>query len=163
MTAEEIARDVDHGLEIVDRMARDKKELKAITERLKAAALIGEQIPLKEADREGKQFLAKGTTQTVPVIITADAIAQSFTKDSPAHARADAASNGKFDSFYSLKQKFEARNKDGAAFRREAAALLADAAPAFISACLMRDKHGIPKNVIKIDWGREDENEEDEE
>lgn len=154
MTAAQIAADVDRGLDLVAAIAAEQEELKQIVSRLEQAALEGEQIPLNDAEREGMQFLAVGAKGTVPVVITADNIAQTFVEGSPLHARAEAAAQDRLSDFYRRTVTYKAVPKDGKAFRAEAAAILGDAAPAFISACLSRDKHGVPKNSIKVEWSR---------
>ena len=66
-------------------MARLKIELDAIESRLEAAGLEGHQIPLQEADREGKQFLARGREKVVPVRFESDQIIASFLPESLTH------------------------------------------------------------------------------
>ena len=55
-----IQADVDRGIEIRSEMEELKAQLKEIEARLTKAALRSEQVPLVDADREGRQFLAKG-------------------------------------------------------------------------------------------------------
>lgn len=153
MTAADQERaDVDRGLALVAILDMAKKELKSITARLTARALAGSQEALKDAGREGARYLAKGTTAEVPIIVTADCIAQSFAENSPAHARASQAAAGHLGEFYKRKVTWEITTKDGQKFRQEAAAILGDDAPAFIAACRALDKHGIPKNGVTIRW-----------
>ena len=154
MTAAQIKADVDRGLEIVARIESDKAELKAINARLENAALHGDQVELNDAEREGRQFIACGSDLAVPVVLTADLIQQTFADKSPAHARIEAAAGDKIGLFYRAKTTWEALPPDGKAFRREAAALLGEAAPAFITACLARDKTGTPKSAVKVEWDR---------
>lgn len=154
--------DVDLGVEIIARMEKDKKALKKITDRLKKRALAGTQEALKDAGREGTRYLAKGTDVEIPIVVTADTIAQSFAENSPAHARAEAAAQGKLADFYKRKVTWEATTKDGKKFRIEAGSILGDDAPGFIAACRALDKFGIPKNGIKILWNGEEEPEEEE-
>ena len=61
MTPTQIAADVDRLLEIKTRIAELTLELKTIEARLEQAGLDGEQVPLVDADREGKQYLARGS------------------------------------------------------------------------------------------------------
>jgi hypothetical protein len=145
---------VDRGLEIVAKVDELKNEFKTIVETLCAAALDGDQVDLVDPEREGKQFIATGTAKTVPVVITADMIVQSFTDGTPVHARMEAVAGDKLPLFYQKKTTWEILAKSGKAFRLEAAGLLEEKAPAFITAALSRDKLGIPKNQIKIEWER---------
>jgi hypothetical protein len=42
--------------------------------------------------------------------------------------------------------------------RAKAAGVLGAGAPAFVTACLQRDKNGIPKNKIAVEWARATDN-----
>jgi hypothetical protein len=145
---------VDRGLSIRARIAKDKEELRLIEEQLEQAALTGEQVDLVDEEREGKQFLAEGTKQIVPVIITADLIIGSFQKDSAHHTRISEAAKTKLLAFFRPKTVYENLFDSGKKFRSQAAEILGEDAPEFITACLSRDKHGVPKNAIKVDWDR---------
>jgi len=90
----------------------------------------------------------------VPVIFTADLLAQSFVDGSKAHARIAAAAVERLPLFYKPTVTWEMIPKNGKVFRRDADAILGKEAPAFITACLQRDKFGLPKNAIKIEWKR---------
>lgn len=150
-----IQADVDRGIEIRSEMEELKAQLKEIEARLTKAALRSEQIPLVDADREGRQFLAKGSTQTVPVIITADNIVASFPQDSALHMQLRDTIGTQLREFYKL--TWLNRFRDGKEFRALARELLGDRAPALITACLARDKDGIPKNRTIIAWPKEPE------
>lgn len=154
MTPAQITADVDRGLALVAQIEAAKDELKNLSSRLEQAALEGDQIPLTDDQRDGMQFLARGTAATVPVIITADLITGSFADGSPAHARIEAAAKGRIKQFYTPTTTWKLACPDGKALRREAAAVLGDDAPAFVSSCLSRTAAGIPKNQIKIHWDR---------
>lgn len=149
--------DIDRGLEIVVEIEALKTELSALTERVKRAALNGPQIPLEDADRDGTQFIARGTEKLVPVVITADYLAASFTNLSPKHEEVLAAlphRQPQLTDFYQPKTTWERGIDDGKDFRRLAREMLAECAEPFIVACLARDRHGIPKNAVKIGWDR---------
>ena len=150
-----IKADIDRGLAIIAELDKLEAEMKGIEVRVKAAALQGEQVELKDTDREGKQFLATGTQRVVPVILTADKLLGSFAANSKPHITIINALGPK--AFHILKffrrtVKFENVFDNGKKFRRQANELLDKAAPAFITACLARDKDGIPKSDIKILW-----------
>jgi glutaredoxin len=145
-----IQQDVDRGLEIVEEIELLKEELKKIEGRLTASGLKGDQVPLEDEDREGRQWIAKGSDKQVPVIFTADAIIGGFADDSPAHLKIKAAAGSSLKEFFKITWKN--RIEDGKKFRARATELLADKAPQFITACLARDKEGMPKSKIVVAW-----------
>ena len=149
-----VRADVDRGLAIRDEVEKLGAELKAINKRLQQAALAGEQVDLNDADREGKQFLAAGSERIVPVILTADQIIGEFGRDSDRHQEiVNAVSNATgVLKFFNPVNKFENRFDSGKKFRALASEVFGTVAPAFITACLARDKQGIPKSAIKIMW-----------
>lgn len=148
-----IKADVDRGLEICNTIEKLEVELKLIEERLKAAGLSGEQVDLVDADREGKQFLAAGTERIVPIIFTADKLVGEFLKDSPKHQTLRMAAHGKLTDFFKPVIGYKNRFDNGKKFRIQAEEILGVRAPAFITACIARDKQGIPKSDIKVCWG----------
>ncbi len=152
MTASQIAHDVARGLEIKKQQKTLAAELKAIESRLEQAGLEGDQIPLQEEDREGRQFLAVSADRIVPVVFESDQIIASFKPDSEIHKAIAAQAGQHFPAFYSDSRSFDRVPKDGQAFRRAAREILGTAAPAFINACLQRDKGGIPKSRTVIAW-----------
>jgi hypothetical protein len=153
-----VRADVDRGLEIRDEIEKLEVELKDIDARLKEAALLGEQVELTDADREGRQFLATGSERIVPVILTSDMIVGEFAMTSDRqmtvmdslHSFDDR--HEKFIEFFKPVRKFENRFDSGKKFRALAAEILGEKAPAFITACVARDKDGIPKSAIKVMW-----------
>lgn len=144
---------VDRGLEIRAQIERLEVELEKIEEKLRKAGLEGEQQDLKDADREGRRFLARGSAFVVPVVFTADKLMQTFKKSSAAHTQIQTIAGDLFSRFYTLTQTYETLCKDGKQFRAQANELLGPKAPAFITACLAKDKHGIPKSDVKVEWG----------
>lgn len=149
-----IAADVDRGWQIITTALAEKAELKALEARLKQDALDrpDEHEPLADADREGRRFLAHGTRLALPIVLTADKIVMSFAADSEVHARIATASDGKLLAFYTPKTTYESAAEDGKEFRRLAGETLGEKAPAFIAACLARDKYGIPKSDLRCEW-----------
>ena len=145
---------VDRGLQIRSEMSKLKSEIEEIEAILEAAGLDGDQIDLNDPDREGKQFLAKGTAQTVPVVFTADLIVGQFVDDSPVHVRLKEIAGDKLKEFFRKKTVWENLAKSGKQFRSLAAGILEDKAPAFIHAATARDRGGIPKSNVKIEWDR---------
>ena len=111
-----IRADVDRGLEIREQLEKLSTELKDIQVRLAHAALHGEQIELTDADREGRQYLARGTTAIVPVILTADKLMGEFAANSPKHELVKLAARGKLLDFYKPANKFVNRFDNGKKF-----------------------------------------------
>lgn len=146
---------VDRGLALRAEIAEREAELKGIEERLKAAALQGEQIELVDAEREGRQWLAAGSAAVVPVVLTSDLLMQSFADGSPAHAKVEAAAQGRLAEFYRPVTTWKMLATNGKAFRREAAGLLGPQAGAeLVAACVLRDKYGVPRSQVKVEWDR---------
>lgn len=147
---------VDRGLEIVAEQAKLKAELAGIEEKLlklgHAAGLRGEHQSLKDEDREGRRWPATGSSRIVPVIFTADLIVGSFAQNSDKHNSIAAAAGNRFKDFFKPAFKYENRFDDGKKFRAKADEVFATDAPAFITACVARDKTGIPKSAVKIEW-----------
>ena len=147
-----IAALVDRGLELRACILLQKLELDGIEEQLIARAQAGDHVPLFDQDRAGKQYLARGSAQIVPIIFTADKIIGSFKDGSIAHAKIATAAGAHLKSFYQPQTTWEAQPKSGKAYRALAAKLLGKAGPALVTASLSLDKYGFPKSDIKIDW-----------
>jgi hypothetical protein len=148
---------VDRGLELIAKISELREELKTIEGLLHTAALNGDQVDLVDPDREGKQFLASGSAKTVPIILTADNIVGQFIDDSPMHVRLKEIAGDKLKEFFKKKTIWENLAKSGKQFRSLAAMILEAKAPEFISGAISRDKDGIPKSSIKIEWDRAEE------
>lgn len=152
-----IQKDIDRGLVLVKEIAELETELKAIKARIEKAALNGPQIPLEDAERDGMQYLARGTQKVVPVVITADFLVSSFGSLTPKHEEIRAALPNVeplLTDFYAPKLTYERVIEDGQAFRKLAREMMPDIAEPFIQACVARDKHGIAKSAVKIGWDR---------
>jgi len=149
-----LAKSVDRGLEIRAQIQELEDELATIEECLRHAALAGDQVELEDPDREGRQFLARGTESAVPVVLTADMVAQTFADGSKTHVRLAEVAGETLGKFYRAVTTWKILAKTGKAFRLEASAILGDLAPEFITAALARDKNGIPKSQIKVEWDR---------
>ena len=147
-----IRADVDRGLEIRAQLDKLKAELKDIDTRLQMAALKGEQVELQDADREGRQFLAKGTDCVLPVVLTADMLMGSFMANSQPHRDIQNIAGPHFGKFYKSVHKFENRFESGKKFRATAAELLGLDAPRLITAGVARDKDGIARSAVKVMW-----------
>jgi hypothetical protein len=146
---------VDRGLALVAQIAELQDELAEIEAVLEKAALAGEQIELEDEERDGRQFLARGSRLVVPVVITADMLTKSFGADSHIHEKIAAVAGDKLRQFFRPQTTWKTLFDSGKIFRRKAREILGDdAAPAFITACVARDKNGIAKNAIKIEWKR---------
>lgn len=154
-----IQNDVERGLSIRKELECLKTELDEIEGRLKAAGIAApeEQVELNDEEREGRQFLAHGAKHVVPVVFTADLLIKSFRHLSPLHSSLRTALGGvapKLTEFFETPNKWESNFDSGKRFRRRAAEVLGKAAPMFITACVARDKDGIPKSAIKVEWDR---------
>ena len=149
-----LANAVERGLAIRAQQTVLKDELAKLEELIEAVALVGEQVELADPDREGRQFIAKGTAHQVPVVLTADSIVGQFADDSPMHVRLKEIAGDKLKEFFRKKTIWENLAKSGKQFRALANMVLEGKAPEFISGAIARDKHGIPKSAVKIEWDR---------
>lgn len=146
---------VDRGLQLHHQIEAAQKELKQIEVQLRSHALTGEQQPLNDPDRDGRQYLAQGTNVTVPIILTADILTQSFGDGSPTHRAATAIAGDDLITLYRPITTWKMLAKTGKAFRTEAHARLApEQAARLITALTARDKDGIPKSTIRTEWDR---------
>ena len=156
MTRSEVATLVDRGLEIIATKKKLDAEFKEIEAQLEAegyeANKDGKVADLKDADREGRRWLARGSKLLVPVVFTADKIVGSFTRGTDLHAAIQLASDGKLLKFFKPVDGYKSRFDDGKKFRAQAAELLEKKAPEFITACLARDKQGTPISDVKFLW-----------
>lgn len=146
---------VDRGLEIARRIAALKEELAAVEAVLVEAAMRGDQEPLNDPEREGRQFRAHGSDTWVPVIFEADLLAGSLKPGSPAHTRLASLAGDRFPQLYREVHSFERVKPSGKGFRSLVRELFEPAPAAdIISASLARDKNGIPRSRILVDWPR---------
>lgn len=154
MTPTQISTDIERGLELRNTIKTAQAELKSIEKRLEQAGLEGEQIPLQESDREGRQFLARSPKLglIVPVVFESDQIIASVQPGSEIHETLASLSIGQFSKFWMPVSKFDRIQKDGQNYRKTARQILGSTAPAFISASLQRDKAGIAKSRTIIAW-----------
>jgi hypothetical protein len=145
-----IRADIDRGLEIRLQIKTLEAELKKIEARLEAAGLLGPQVPLEEQDREGRQYIAAGSAHKVSVIFSADSIISSFQENSGTHIQLRSLLGDMLNVFF--RRSWSNRFRDGQAFRAHAREMLGPRAPQLITACLARDKEGIPRNKIVVAW-----------
>jgi hypothetical protein len=143
---------VDRGIEVRRQIKALQKELKDIEEKLESQGLNEPHEDLKDAEREGRRWLARGSELIVPVVFTADKLMQSFKLNSATHQSIKTAAGDLLKEFYGLTQTFETKFDDGKKFRKVADEVMGSKAPTFITACLARDKHGVPKSDIKVCW-----------
>jgi len=158
-----IRADVDRAEELRREIAVREVELKPIVERLVAAGLkagtAGNHEELVDAQRDGTRWIARGSRIAVPIIFTADKLIGTFQRDSSKHQTIRTAlgpQTAELTRFYKPLAGYENRFKDGKQFRSEADKVLAGRAPAFITACISRDKSGIPQSDVKLDWDHAD-------
>jgi hypothetical protein len=165
-TKNAIAADVDEGLRLVRAIAAAQAALKPITARLKKDAIAAphEHEPLKDAEREGMQFIAHGSDgKELRIVITADKLLLAFPDGSEQHERIRTAAGEHFRSFYQPHTEWHAVAADGKAFRTAARTILGeDKAPAFIAHVRDLKKNGLPKNDVKLEWPGDEESEGEE-
>ena len=154
MTPQQISSDIERGLELRATIKTSQAELKSIEKRLEQAGLEGDQIPLQEADREGRQFLARSPELglIVPVVFESDQIVASIQPDTDVFNALLAISAPHFGKFWQPVTKLDRVQKDGLTYRKAAREILGGLAPTFIAASLQRDKAGIPKSRTLIAW-----------
>src|ERR1035441_7897724 len=144
---------VDRGIVVRAELERLKIELKGIEARLQKYGLNGEHVELKDAEREGRRWLAHGSSLIVPVVFTADKIVGTFKSGSPVHTRIAMKADEHLAEFFTKETTFANLFEDGKRFRAAAEAVLgAIKGPPFITACLAVDKFGIPKSDVKVCW-----------
>lgn len=154
MTPQQISQDIERGLKLRESIKAGQTELKAIEKRLEQAGLEGEQIPLREADREGRQFLARCPRLglIVPVIFESDQIVASILPMTAIHDALETIAGVHFAKFWKPVSKLDRVQKDGHEYRQTARQILGPVSAPFIAASLQRDKSGIPKSRTIIAW-----------
>lgn len=158
MNATHIAALVDEGMQLHIEIATRERRLKEIDDALKDLA-VGhpkEHVPLKDKEREGTRFLARGTHVVLPIVCTADSIRQTFLDRDPALPAIQDLAGDSFKFFYRRIVSYNAvhvkSNKfDGKAFRYEARKMLPDP-ERFIRGCLRVDKTGAPASTVRVSW-----------
>jgi hypothetical protein len=158
MTKPQLAALIDEGLQLREEIAVREKRLKDIDKALKAHAESkpDQHVKLKDEEREGTRLLITGSKLIVPVVFTSDLIRQSIADNSEDLPEIRTLAAGRLDDFYARTVSFEAVHMksgkfDGKAFRAAARELLPDP-EAFISACVRRNKEGIPVSQSKVSW-----------
>ncbi|MCW1883978.1 hypothetical protein OKA04_04510 [Luteolibacter flavescens] len=153
MNTPSIAEDIARGTWIQEEIARLTEELKLINARIQAVAESSQHEPLKEQDREGKKWVARGAGRSLPVIFESDLLIASFKPNSDTHSKLVTIAGEKLGLFFKPVNKFERVQSDGREFRRDARnAFAPDEYAAFIKACLDIKKGGIPKSRIVVAW-----------
>ncbi len=148
-----LEQDIERGIEIRAQIKELEAELKLIEERIQIVAEQGHQVPLKEEDREGKKFVARGKSTIVPVIFESDLLIASFLPDSAVHKALAKIAGDKLKLFFKPVNKYERVQEDGREFRRVARANLEpDPFAQFIKAATALKKGGIPKSRVFVGW-----------
>jgi len=153
----EMADLVNEGLELEAAIQKATARQKEIEELLKAHALAcpEEHHPLTDKDREGTQFIARGSYGAfVRIVCTADLLVQSFAAGSATHDEISAAATASgvtVADFFQLVRTWKLRAKTGKAFR-QLARESADDPERLITACIRRDKDGVPVSQVKVEW-----------
>jgi hypothetical protein len=153
MTPEQIAADVERGIFLHGQIELHKRELKAIEDRLKIAGENGDQVPLQNENLEGKQFIAEGSGNIVPVRFESDLIIGTIDSLDPSLPEIKEITGDTFRRFFKPVSGYARVPKDGEAFRKTARQLLApDAFAKLIHLCTGRDKDGIAKSRVVVAW-----------
>lgn len=157
-----IGADVERGLVVKRQLAELTEELKDIQNRLTAAGLARPEYheDLVDEEREGKQWKAHSAAHIVPVVFTADVIVSSFGDLSAKHQTIRTALGKRPDllkQFFAVPKTWKNKFDSGKKFRAHARELLEEAAGPFITACVARDKDGIARSAIKVEWDRASE------
>lgn len=148
-----LEEDIERGLQIRAQIKELEAELKIIEERIQLVAEQGQQVPLKDEDREGKKFVARGRSAIVPVIFESDLLIASFLPDSDTHKALAKIAGDKLPLFFKPVNKYERVQDDGRDFRRVARTNLEpDAFAQFIKAATAMKKGGIPKSRVFVGW-----------
>lgn len=148
---------VDKGLELSAEISNATARLKQIEAKIKAHALACPEAhqPLADEAREGTQFIARGSGGAfVRIVCTADLLVQSFAAGSATHDEISAAATASgvtVADFFQLVRTWKLRAKTGKAFR-QLARESADDPERLITACIRRDKDGVPVSQVKVEW-----------
>jgi len=148
---------VDRGLQLRGEISARHAELKEIESSLEQLGLASsaEHVDLADAEREGRRWFAMGSEKMVPVIFTADKIIGSFKSDGVTHEAICVAlgkQRAKLREFFRPETTWGNLFKDGKQFRASAREVLGVGAPGFITACVARDKFGVARSDIRIEW-----------
>lgn len=153
MTSHQIAADVARGLQVKAQILALLIELKAIESRLMSAGEVGEQIPLQDENREGKQYLARGENQILPVRFESDLIVGSIENQGLIYSEILEILGDLLPRFFKPSSKLDRVPKDGESFRKLARNLLEPQKFArLIRAATARDKNGIAKSRVVVAW-----------
>jgi hypothetical protein len=148
-----LEEDIERGFQIRVQISELQAELKQIEERIQLVAEQGKQVPLKDEDREGKKFVGRGKSATVPVIFESDLLIASFLPESEVHKALAKIAGDKLKLFFKPVHKFERVQEDGRDFRRIARANLEpDDFAQFIRTATAVKKGGIPKSRVFVAW-----------
>lgn len=159
MTIAQLQDLVTEGITITAQLSQLKARRDAIAERLRSYALAHPErhAPLKDEARGGRQVILTGSIgETLPVLLKDDQIASTFADAGKQHVtiagRADQLGVA-LAPFYQPRTRWEMVPKDTVKFRALALSLLGeDRAPEFLSACLRRNKDGVPISDVSVEW-----------
>lgn len=165
-TPEEVPALVDRAAVLEAEIKTRKTELDLIKAKLELAALNETGEPLAEAEREGRRAVLPGTAYRSNVTITSDSIIGGVREGTPKFFELLRLLGGETSPsqaretlgiFFAPPTLWENRFDDGLAFRRRAGEQLGNKAPAFIAACRVVNKDGIPRNTISIAFEKAEE------
>ena len=147
---------IDRGLHLVAQIDAANKELAEIEERITKEAIDKPELHVALVDerREGRMFMAIGSAASVPVVFTADKLINSLKFGAAVEQPIRMAAGEFYGHFYAEVHGRQMLPRSGKAFRKLADELLGAKGPALVTASLSRDKHGIPRSDIRIEWDR---------
>ncbi len=155
MTTEQIAADIERGIQLRAEIDIRTKELQEIEERLEKAGLAGPHVPLENSEREGKQAILTSGKHKLRVRIESDNLVGGFAMDSDLHKTIAAMlTKEQFNALFKPVKKYERKESDGHKFRLKAKAALQNQELylQLIKALRSLDKDGIPKSKVVIPW-----------
>lgn len=155
MTEEQITADVARGIELRTIITNATAELKQIESRLEAVGLRGPHVPLKDAEREGKQAILSTPKHKLAVRLESDNLIGSFEIGSEIDKKVQALlTTSEFETLFKVVKKHERRESDGHKFRIKAKKAIAAEATylQLIKTIRSLDKDGLPKSKTVIAW-----------
>ena len=159
MTIAQIQDLVTEGIKITAQLSQLKARRDAIAEKLRTYALAHPErhAPLKDEARGGRQVILTGSIgEQLSVLMKDDQIAQTFAHAGKQHLAIEASLQTltmAITPFYRSKRIWEMVPKDAVQFRAVAQSIIGEKrAPEFISACLRRNKDGVPISDVNVEW-----------
>lgn len=130
-----------------------KERIESIEAVLKSRALNVPHEPLANGSREGRRATLKEGDQSVSVVFESDLLKGSFAFDSDLTTNLQGLCGNRFDALFRTKTTCERRITDGHKFRILVHSELPESsAVAVIEALKDKDKSGIVKSKVSVEW-----------